>query len=560
MSEKSHDLAKRMDSAESSLFSELAIRLIEGSLSDSESEDLLSILQIDRKKIAQLNDNLDAHFFLSEKFRILREKYSLKSADSELAPPNDREWKEILLWEKNAPPLVSSSMNKLLEKKTFLSKRNYQLLNSLGFAFIVLMIVWISWIKIKNEYLVPEILEEPYIAKIAETIDPVWEDENTIYRKGQRLDPDKLQLKSGMVKLIFGSGAELILEGPAEFLIKDEMHSFCKQGLVSAFIPSKAHGFEIITPFGSVVDRGTEFVLSVSEKESMVKVVQGKVDFFNSLHSTINLSVGNALKIDQNKKINTQPLSLPVFMNSENFKLHLDKWQSKQKQDRIQKEEKIDRHPNLLARYNFLDIINTTTDNCSQSGIALRQKATVRGKNISTDTPSGEKVLRLGKQSDRILLDIPESLEESTIFISFRLDTLQNIRAVLLASEKNIEKNGAITLQLLQDGRLMFRIKQDKDNENSGYFSEPFFKKNREGTWTNIALSIGKKEIAFYHEGKLISSVKRENSIPIIPDKVFLGGEKKISSVSDIPFKGAIDGFMIFNKALTTDEIGQLSN
>lgn len=88
-------------------------------------------------------------------------------------------------------------------------------------------------------------------------------------------------LLSGLVELAFPKGASAILEGPAIFRILSDECLALDVGQCSVHAPDGAEGFRIETPVTRVVDRGTRFVVNVSEtSETEVHVVEGMADIY----------------------------------------------------------------------------------------------------------------------------------------------------------------------------------------------------------------------------------------------------------------------------------------
>ena len=108
----------------------------------------------------------------------------------------------------------------------------------------------------------------------------------------------RLKLASGLIEIKYNTGARVVIEGPAEFVVgrkaeegsrhkgtkahrKEEANSgFLKLGRLVARVEGKeAKGFTIDTPVGRVEDLGTEFVVDVSERgEAAIVVVDGEVN------------------------------------------------------------------------------------------------------------------------------------------------------------------------------------------------------------------------------------------------------------------------------------------
>lgn len=90
---------------------------------------------------------------------------------------------------------------------------------------------------------------------------------------------DRLQLGEGAVELTFDAGAQVTIFGPAEFEITSPTSIHCDRGRVTTVVGERGKGFVVQTPRAKVVDLGTQFGLSISDKgETEVVVFQGSVD------------------------------------------------------------------------------------------------------------------------------------------------------------------------------------------------------------------------------------------------------------------------------------------
>ncbi len=120
-------------------------------------------------------------------------------------------------------------------------------------------------------------------------------------------------LLSGLVELAFPKGASAIIEGPAIFRVLTDECLALDVGQCSVHAPDGAEGFRIDTPVTRVVDRGTRFVVNVSEtSETEVHVVEGIADIYR--HADEQLQKSSA---DKNKR------PLTEVSEDETFELRL---------------------------------------------------------------------------------------------------------------------------------------------------------------------------------------------------------------------------------------------
>jgi hypothetical protein len=94
------------------------------------------------------------------------------------------------------------------------------------------------------------------------------------------LKPGKvLRLDRGLAQIRFGSGAQVVLEGPAEMELNSSNGARLLRGKLTANVPEGARGFEILSPRGRVIDLGTEFGISVAETGATdIEVFDGLIE------------------------------------------------------------------------------------------------------------------------------------------------------------------------------------------------------------------------------------------------------------------------------------------
>ncbi|EMI57090.1 FecR protein domain protein [Rhodopirellula sallentina SM41] len=94
---------------------------------------------------------------------------------------------------------------------------------------------------------------------------------------------DSMTIDEGVVGIRFARGAEVTIEGPAEFKFLSDNSGFLYSGRLSAKVSPSAKGFEIETPFNRLVDHGTEFgVVILGNQGAETHVFNGEVEVFSS--------------------------------------------------------------------------------------------------------------------------------------------------------------------------------------------------------------------------------------------------------------------------------------
>lgn len=122
-------------------------------------------------------------------------------------------------------------------------------------------------------------LQQPVtVATLVSNEDAAWES-SLPTMPGSKLTAGMLTLKSGMSTIRFESGAELVLEAPAQLELVDSMRGRLIAGVAFIDVPESAIGFVIETPDGYAVDYGTQFAVRVDEKrqQSDFELIKGEI-------------------------------------------------------------------------------------------------------------------------------------------------------------------------------------------------------------------------------------------------------------------------------------------
>ena len=90
-------------------------------------------------------------------------------------------------------------------------------------------------------------------------------------------------LKEGLLRLDFGNGAIVAIEGPADFEVVSASVMRLASGKLNAWCPESAHGFQVLTLNAKVTDLGTSFGVSATP---------GGITDFLVLDGTIDVSQG----------------------------------------------------------------------------------------------------------------------------------------------------------------------------------------------------------------------------------------------------------------------------
>jgi hypothetical protein len=157
-----------------------------------------------------------------------------------------------------------------------------------------------------------ETKQQTSIATLTKTEDCIWMGSSLPTTPGSKLYAGSLNLLKGLATIKFSSGAEMIIEAPAEVELLNAMHCLVKQGTVMADIPESAHGFTIDTPQMKAIDHGTKFIVSYNQKseKSLVEVLEGEVEVKSlALGESQRFFEGHTALVNKNKLTTTNALS-----------------------------------------------------------------------------------------------------------------------------------------------------------------------------------------------------------------------------------------------------------
>jgi anti-sigma factor RsiW len=120
---------------------------------------------------------------------------------------------------------------------------------------------------------------EKSLATLVETNGARWDNSSLPTIPGAHLKAGRLRLESGVARLVFQSGAEVSLEGPAELELRGPNSCFLHTGALTAHVPPQARGFVVGTAHAQLIDHGTDFGISADPGgRGQVQVLKGEVE------------------------------------------------------------------------------------------------------------------------------------------------------------------------------------------------------------------------------------------------------------------------------------------
>lgn len=119
----------------------------------------------------------------------------------------------------------------------------------------------------------------PTFATLADSAGAQWESGTLPTQPGSKLGAGRLRLAKGIARVVFRSGAEVSLEGPAELELTGRNACHLHSGALVAHVPEGARGFAVGTANARLIDHGTDFGISTDAVgQAQVQVLQGEVE------------------------------------------------------------------------------------------------------------------------------------------------------------------------------------------------------------------------------------------------------------------------------------------
>jgi FecR protein len=116
-----------------------------------------------------------------------------------------------------------------------------------------------------------------YVATLSQAAKVEWGAATQAYRPGSRVLAGELELKSGVARLAYDGGIELIVEGPARLNLESELAATLLSGKVVFRADDASAPFTLSTPSSILVDLGTEYAVEVGATREEVHVFSGEV-------------------------------------------------------------------------------------------------------------------------------------------------------------------------------------------------------------------------------------------------------------------------------------------
>lgn len=414
----------------------------------------------------------------------------------------------------------------------------------------------------------PVALSEPTskaVAMLNRTADARWSQTRTVPRLNAPLEPGVLGLEAGLAQVVFYSGARVVIEGPAELELVSQNEAFCRGGRIVADVPAQARGFRIATPHVTTVDTGTSFGLNVTDEQTVIHVFEGSVSLgSNKQISKQNLEAGSGVLLQGSARPVHLAADRAAFSSLFDFQAksqaaearRYDQWRTACK--------RLEADPSLILHFDFENVSPASWQirNLGMPGVDVSD-ATVVGCQWTEGRWPGKRAVEFQSVNDRMRFVVPgefHSLTLSTWVCVKGLD--RKINSLFMSDGFD---SGTIHWLIRRDGVLGLTVIGAEPRNHQIVASPPVVTLENLGMWLHLAvvLDATAERVVHYFNGVPISETDLKIAPPFRVGAAELGNWNAKGFPKDDPFmirnfSGAMDEFLLFNRALGAEEIRTL--
>ena len=407
------------------------------------------------------------------------------------------------------------------------------------------------------------------VAVVASQADVLWE--SPIVLSGAVLPRGEHHIKSGVMHLELFSGVQLVIEGDTEFIIDSPMVVKLNKGSVRAYVPDAAHGFQVVTAAGEIIDYGTEFSVHVDGSTTDFTVLDGEIGLLRDKEPELRFSQGESLRVRQ-AIAQPEELEVPVRVVSSSAVARAvqDKISSREEAWGVALQEWL-RDDRLVACYRCSgDSQSRTLDNLARGTSKASTAAVVGAAVCANRWGHAGQAYDYTRYGSRARVAMPDEMDNLSMVCWVRINSLSNLFNSLFLTDGHDE--GKPHWQIQKDGRIFFSVKHPHRKGTSWrqtvFYSPDIWRDEMSGEWNMLAVTYDRRrgEVAHYLNGKQVSmeTIPEHATVPVVHI-----GSASIANWADPMYRtdeeftcrnlnGAIDEFLIFDGALTASDVARL--
>ena len=548
----------------------LFFRYFEGSINETEMAELNSLL-LD-------NDSAQDRYF--EFFKVV---FALNNS-SEIELSNDRDFSPIksaleslAINEDIAPELlikneIEAEANVDPVKPVKIeTNRFYRIYNRIVSVAAILLLVFVVY---SNMF--PPKLYVP-VATVIRQVGAEWGKASGHVTDGSTLYTGPVTLNKGLVEITLNNGAEIILEGPCEFILESDFQVYLNAGSLVANIENTLDKRLIVrTDNATVVDYGTEFGVSVDPMgNTTTQVFQGTVELRQGADpfkydNTLRLSQDQGGQVNPYGKIYNVKHDKYTFIRKEQFEIEAKASEGSAYYRWKAYSYKLRQRDDLVAYYTF--------EKDDSGKLVNSAKATAGGYDgvLSSYTSANQlpkwvvgrwpqkSALRFNSKAKQYVeIDSPDSKlninGDITLAAWVKIDNSMGGGHIV----SNRRKFGQINYQL---GFNVKNVKSEhskvqfarylKKVDNAKRYSKEIPEEDFIG-WHLLVASHDNQNVKFYLDGKLIDTREYVYKEAPAQGKILIGSDRSDEEFGG-NFEGVIGELAVFDSVLNDKDITQM--
>lgn len=402
------------------------------------------------------------------------------------------------------------------------------------------------------------------VAFLAEVIGVKWANNDSAPAEGSALFKGPLVLNEGIVRLDFYSGARVYLEGPAKLELLSPDLARLHSGKLTAHVPPPAEGFTVLSPDVKVIDRGTEFGMSVGDRgDCQVHVFDGEVELHPEDTQSPVRSVleGHAVSFSGGNSTDLQA-DRDGFASPNHFREASARQNERRWETWLAASSDIRAMEGLAVYYDFRNSAGETGPLLNRApGAGLDTAGTIIGCESVPGRWSPKQALGFTRTSDRVRFRLEGSAASATMIAWVRVDSLPHKHNALLSMSPT--EIGEIHWKLDDEGRLLLGLRADRSLNFESWerlVSEPVITGKNLGQWMLLATVIDGPagRMRHYVNGREVASAALTRPVPIRLGTANLGNfDSGAATIDTRTFNGRFDEFAFFTRALSQEDIAR---
>ncbi len=296
----------------------LLILLLEDDLDDAQRVRLIEWSQTDPDAVDKYHDFLRDYSIISNE--IAGQVEYGASTDTQF---DQALWSALAEDEKAAPTVeIETPIAEIHPVKVLKAEKPPRVINKFSLYSAIISMAAVVFLLVYIQVAPPPAAS---VAMISGSVHAEWSSNEHPTAIGDRLwdNEGPRWLHKGTVKIEFDYGAEVIIEGPAEFELESPDEMTLLSGRLFAAVPERATGFTVHTPNSTVIDLGTEFGIQVDYDGSTgVHMFKGKASLVPGAPGEkqvgLELLAGRAKAVTRNGQVQDIALKNQAFVRKIN--------------------------------------------------------------------------------------------------------------------------------------------------------------------------------------------------------------------------------------------------